>query len=132
MKYIKGTLAVFVVSLVFSAFSVGALNSISLIDVEIPIFKGLYISSQKTKTVDGQQYITKVNAIDRVSGDGRNIESRTYRTTGNNNTTEWLTLPKGKRVTWKTSNSSVNFYKLHLRSVKSLPTTAGFWGTWEL
>ncbi len=132
MKYIKGTLAVFVVSLIFSAFKVDALSSISLIDVEIPSFKGIYSSAQKTKTVEGQQYITKVNAIDRLSGDGRNIEARTYKTTENNNTTEWLQLPKGKRVTWEASNSSVNFYKLHLRSVKSLPTTAGFWGTWEL
>lgn len=131
MKYIKGTLAVFVVSLVFSAFSVDALRVV-FNDITIPTWSGIYTSAEKTKEGNDRQYITKENAIDSLTGDGREIKARTYRTTGGSNYSTWITAPKGQKVTWGDINTSPNFYKLQLKSNKSLPTTAGFWGVWEL
>lgn len=130
MKYLKISVAVFFIALVFSTINANALI-VNLEDITIPIFKGTWISAQKDKDNWSYQYIKKTKCTDDLSGDGRVINARTQDMYGGGNFSSWITVPY-TYATWGDYNGDKSTYRLHLQSNKWLATTASFWGTWNL
>ena len=75
MKYLKGTMIAFVVSLILSS-SANAL-SLTFSNITIPALRKTYTSEERVRTnTINEQTLHTINAIDKVSGDGRAIDAR--------------------------------------------------------
>ncbi len=129
MKYLKGTIIAFAVTLIFSM-SVNA-ASLTLSNMTIPIFGGIYNSPERVKGNDkNTQKLETINVIDRLSGDGRIVLVRTVGTLAGMPTTSWYETTKGKTVNFGEVSREIGSWKLQIKSKKSLPTKAGYWGIW--
>lgn len=131
MKYLKITMIIFILATIFSLYNASA-AVINFADITIPVFSGRYMSSERQKDNNNQQYMKKIDCTDDISGDGRAIIARTYSPYSNIGYSSWIELPKNSNVTWGNENKTISGYKLQLQSQKSLPTTASFYGTWTL
>ena len=128
MKYLKGTMIACAATLIFSISANAA--SLTLSKVTIPVLSGIYRSSERIKDDTTVQKINTIDAKDKISGDGRVIMARVQGMYAGMSTTAWIEATKGKTVNFSSSSKEVGSWKLNLKSKKSLPTQANYWGTW--
>ncbi|MBO5138095.1 MAG: hypothetical protein J6B89_00435 [Bacilli bacterium] len=131
MKYLKITMTIFVLTTVFAIYNANA-ATVGLANIKIPTFSTIYMSTEHQKDTENQQYIKKIDCTDNLSGDGRVILARTYSPYAGVGYSSWIEAPKGSNATWGNENKTVAGYKIQLKSNKSLPTAATFYGTWTL
>ncbi len=131
MKYLKSTLVLFIATFVFALVNVKA-QVVSVAGITIPAFKGTYMSSQRTKSVDNLQYIKKTSCIDDLSGDGRVVDARTHGMLAGMTDSPWVEAKPNTKVSFGTNSETIGIWKLYLQSRKSLPTTATFSGQWTI
>lgn len=134
MKYLKITMSLFAVALVFSIFNAQA-QVVYLEDITIPIFSGVVTAKSAAKTGFNTQYIKKTKCTDDISGDGRVINAGLHLTTGNgnpNNDPSWVEAKPNQNVAFNSKSTQAGGWELYLASNKSLVTTASFWGQWTV
>lgn len=131
MKYLKVTSVFFIVAFIFALVNVKA-QVITVAGVTIPIFKGTYMSSQRTKSIDNLQYIKKVSCRDDFSGDGRVIDARVHGMLAGMGDSSWVEAKSNTKVSFGSKSETIGIWKLYLQSRKSLPTTATFSGEWTI
>lgn len=131
MKYLKITVTIFVLTTIFAIYNANA-AVLGLANIKIPAFSAIYTSSEHAKDTNNQQYIKKIDCTDNISGDGRVILARTYSPYAGVGYSSWIETPKGSNATWGSQNTTIAGYKIQLKSNKSLPTAATFYGTWNL
>lgn len=129
MKYLKGTLVLFVATFLFAVTDVKA-SVLGLAGVEIKAFGASYISPQKEKYNDTYQYVKKVNCLDDFSGDGRAIMAKVQGMYAGMSDSSWVEATKGANVSLGSNSRSIGGWRIWLKSKKSLPTTATFVGEW--
>ncbi len=129
MKYLKGTLVLFVATFLFAVVDIKA-STLALAGTNIPIFSQPYITSQREKYDNTYQYIKKVNCLDDYSGDGRAIMAKVQGMYAGMDDSAWVEATKGTNVRFNSNSTSIGGWRLWLKSKKSLPTTATFVGEW--
>ncbi len=129
MKYLKGTLVLFVATFLFAVVDVKA-GYLGIAGAEIPIFSGSYTSSQREKYNDTYQYVKKVNCLDDYSGDARAVMAKARGMYAGMTDSSWVETVKGSNVSLGSNSRSIGGWRLMLKSKKSLPTTASFTGEW--
>ena len=134
MKYLKGTLFLFVVTLCLSMAGVSARQYTQLINIKIPIWKGEFVSKQVDKGDDWSmtQKVKKTAISDDLSGDGRAIEGKIQGMFHGMITTGWKNLPQGSNVDFGSGTETQGGWKLHLKSAKSFITPATGSFNWDL
>lgn len=133
MKYLKATLALFIVTFMFAVMNANAnTQKVTLTDITIPILKGTYVSSQEDKEFTNTQYIKKTKCKDDVSGDGRVILARVKAMFSNVDGSEWVEAKPKKNIAFDDESKKIGGWKLWLQSNKNLLTTASFWGEWTV
>lgn len=134
MKYLKVTMALFAVTLCASLLGASATHYIEFYNITIPSFGGSWISQQVDKGDDWQynQRVKKVSAHDSLNtGDGRNLRAKIQGMFAGMGTTAWQDLVDGINVTFDDTKTQGG-WKLHVKSRKSLPTTAKADFNWDL
>ena len=130
MKYLKGTMVGFAASLIFSL-SANAL-SLTFSNITIPALSNIYTSSIRIKSnTKNKQTLYTIDAKDRLTNDGRVIQARVRNTVSGGVTTAWQNATKGSTINFGTDSREIGEWKIQLKSKKSLPTKAGYWGTWD-
>ena len=134
MKYLKITMTVFAITLCLAVFGVSAREYTQLIDITIPIWSGSFKSEQVDKDDDWEytQKVKKTAATDDVSGDGRAISGKIQGMFSGMITTDWKSLPQGSNINFGSGTEVEGGWKLHLKSDKSLLTTATASFNWDL
>ena len=132
MKYLKVTLGLFIVTMIAASINIQA-EVKQLVDVTIPVFTIEYMT-KGTKSTDAYQYIKKTQCTDDISGDGRAITAGLHETTGsgNPNYDPARVLVGYSNVSFDNNSRYMGSWNLYLRSQKTFPTTASFYGTWTL
>ena len=75
MKKMKLVFLVFVVTCILSIMNVKA-SYLVISGITIPRFSGIYTSDEAVKDTFSNQYMKKIGAVDKNSGDGRAIEAQ--------------------------------------------------------
>lgn len=134
MKYLKGTMALFIVTLFLGIAGVNAREYTQLINITIPRFRGNFVSKQVDKGNDWEftQKVKKTAISDDLTGDGRAIEGSIQGMFAGMITTDWKNLPHGSNIDFGEGTEVQGGWKLWLRSTKSLPTTATASLNWDL
>lgn len=76
--------------------------------------------------------IKELSGTDDISGDGRAIKAGLHRTTDTTEDPDWVTATEGKKAQFDSYSQEMGSWNLYLKSKKSLPTTASFWGEWTV
>lgn len=134
MKYLKITLAVFVVTLCLGAVGVNATQYTQLVNIKLPIRSGIFTSKQVDKGDDWEytQRVKKTSAKDNLTGDGRAFSGSIKGMFAGMITTEWKELPQGQNIDFGSGTEVDGGWKLRLKSNKSLLTTATVSVNWDL
>ena len=134
MKYLKITLAVFVVTLCLGAVGVNATQYTQLVNIKLPIRSGIFTSKQVDKGDDWEytQRVKKTSAKDNLTGDGRAFRGWSRGMFAGMITTEWKELPQGQNIDFGSGTEVEGGWKLRLKSNKSLLTTATVSVNWDL
>ena len=131
MKYWKITLTAFIATFIFAVYNANA-QTLSLVDITIPSFKGTYMTSQQDKWDTNTQYIKKTECTDDLSGDGRAILAKVHGMFAGMSDSSWVTATKNQNVSFGSNSQTIGGWKLYLQSNKNLITTASFWGVWTI
>lgn len=134
MKYLKVTMALFAVTLCLSLVGVSAREYTQLVDIKIPAFRGAFVSKQVDKGADWSmtQKVKKTKIKDDWSGDGRAVQGKIQGLLQGMVTTDWKELPQGKNIDFGSDTKTQGGWKLHIRSIKSLASTATGSFNWDL
>lgn len=131
MKYLKGTLIAFVVTVVFCTVSVSAAQY-SMANVSIPSLKGIATTEKVNKDNFSPQKFDLTACTDSVTGKELGAEVRTY-SVNYGGYTSFVTAKKGKKVTISSSkHTNPGTYKLNVRANTSSLFNAKLFGTWVL
>lgn len=119
MKYLKTTIAIFVVAICLSMTGINASTYFVIQGIKVPILSNSWMSKEAQKGDDGQeQKIKKVSCTDDISGDGRVLLGQVMIMLDALGTTNTLKLPQGKNISFGSStiamaiNNSNSKYKL--------------------
>ena len=130
MKKMKLVFLVFVVTCILSIMNVKA-SYLVISGITIPRFSGIYTSDEAVKDTFSNQYMKKIGAVDKNSGDGRAIEAQIQGAL-----TGFILLNDNQFTVLPNSNSGYGempgTYRILLKSKKSLITEAYFTGKWVL
>jgi hypothetical protein len=134
MKYVKITVMLFAVSLLLGMAGVDAAEYTQLVNVKIPAFSNMFISQQVDKDDDWQytQKVKQLSVSDDWSGDGRRLEASLQGVFTGMITTSWRELNQGYNVEFGTGTEVQGGWRLRVRSIKWLPTTATASFDWDL
>lgn len=134
MKYVKITVMLFAVSLLLGMTGVDAAEYTQLVNVKIPAFSNMFISQQVDKDDDWQytQKVKQLSVSDDWSGDGRRLEASLQGVFTGMITTSWRELNQGYNVEFGTGTEVQGGWRLRVRSIKWLPTTATASFDWDL
>lgn len=134
MKYVKITVMLFAVSLLLGMAGVDAAEYTQLVNVTIPAFKQSFVSEQVNKDDDWQytQKVKQLSVSDDLSGDGRRLEASLEGVFTGMITTGWLNLNQGYNVDFGAGTEVEGGWRLRVRSIKWLPTTATASFDWDL
>lgn len=134
MKYVKITVMLFAVSLLLGMAGVDAAEYTQLVNVKIPAFSNMFISQQVDKDDDWQytQKVKQLSVSDDWSGDGRRLEASLQGVFTGMITTSWRELSQGYNVEFGTGTEVQGDWRLRVRSIKWLPTTATASFDWDL
>lgn len=132
MKYVKITMALFLITAVFATFNASA-AVVAITDFTIPRSSNIATTGKHDKDNFSYQYATKTTCTDSVSGNEMAIQGNVY-SVNYNRYSGWKSLPKGQSVqlTTDNSNSHPGTYKLNLKATNSFITTGRFYGAWHL
>lgn len=130
MKYLKGTLVLFVATFLFAVVGAKA-STLTVVGATIPRFSSSYISPQREKFIDTRQYVTKESCIDDWDGSGRVILAKLQGMYSGNVDTAWVEAKPKTRVAFNSNSEVIGAWRLWLKSQKSLPSTATYNGTWD-
>ena len=130
MKYLKITLTIFIIAFVLGVVNASARTTVHIMDVTIPIFGGSWLSSNYEKETWNVQSVLKDECTDDISGDGRAIMAKAHATWNENQSSAWIETVKKSYVNFDNNTARPGSWKLYLKSKKSLPTTASYWGAW--
>lgn len=131
MKYLKITVISFAIC--FALASVGVQAKVYAITYfKIPSWSGTAWTDQADKDTLGYHKVKKNECKDSVSGDERAIRGKIMTLFGSGKTSAAKDLPKGVTVKFSDVGTDYGAYKLGLYSVKSLLTTARYYGIWDL
>lgn len=134
MKYIKITLGIFTLALIFSVFNINA-STIRTVIVTIPAFSQPSTLTKEFKYTESYQYIKKTKCVDNSSGDGRVIIANLHLTTDNANPNydpSPVEAAPNTNVRFDNYSKQMGSWNLSLRSNKWLLTTASFEGQWTV
>ncbi len=134
MKYLKITMALFAITLCGGLLGVSATQYIKFVNVTIPTLSTSWISQQVDKGDDWQynQRVKKISAHDSlITSDGRNLKAKIQGMFAGMGTTDWQVIPDGKNITFDGTQAQGG-WKLHVKSDKSLLTTAKASFNWDL
>lgn len=130
MKKIKVVLIVFLITCVSSLMNVKA-GYLVMSSITIPSFKGYFTSDEAVKETYSNQYMKKIGAVDKLSGDGRAILGCISGVSGG-----FTDLVDNEFTILENSPSGYGqipaTYRLLLQSKKWLVTEAYFTGNWVL
>lgn len=134
MKYFKITVMLFAVSLLLGMTGVDAAEYTQLVNVKIPAFSNMFISQQVDKDDDWQytQKVKQLSVSDDWSGDGRRLEASLQGVFTGMITTSWRELNQGYNVEFGTGTEVQGGWRLRVRSIKSLMSTATASFDWDL
>lgn len=134
MKYVKITVMLFAVSLLLGMAGVDAAEYTQLVNVKIPAFSNMFISQQVDKDDDWQytQKVKQLSVSDDWSGDGRRLEASLQGVFTGMITTSWRELNQGYNVEFGTGTEVQGGWRLRVRSIKSLMSTATASFDWDL
>lgn len=134
MKYVKITVMLFAVSLLLGMTGVDAAEYTQLVNVKIPAFSNMFISQQVDKDDDWQytQKVKQLSVSDDWSGDGRRLEASLQGVFTGMITTSWRELNQGYNVEFGTGTEVQGGWRLRVRSIKSLMSTATASFDWDL
>lgn len=132
MKIIKVVLSMLVVTTILAVSGVTAASYLAFSSITLPAFSGVYTGPTVTKTEISYQYMKKIGATDKLSGDERAVVARTISTDYGNSA--WISLPKGSYATWGevAYNMFPANYKLQMKLSTWTVTAAYFSGMWVL
>jgi F0F1-type ATP synthase assembly protein I len=130
MKKIKCLVFIFTLTLITSVFNIKADSYLGFASITIPSMSGVYTSPTVRKTTFSEQYIMKIGAIDKLSGDERAIGARLK------NISNTYVLTTKNAYTKLKSQSSLGLipaeYQLQLKANKWTLSAIYFSGTWVL
>lgn len=130
MKKFKVVFSVFVVTCILSIMNVKA-GYLVISGVTIPSFSGIYTSEEAIKDTVSGQYLKKIGAVDKISGDGRAILAQIQGVPYG-----FTQLADSGFTTMPISNGGYGGvpgpYRMLLKSKKWLATEAYFTGNWVL
>ncbi len=134
MKYVKITVMLFAVSLLLGMTGVDAAEYTQLVNVKIPAFSNMFISQQVDKDDDWQytQKVKQLSVSDDWSGDGRRLEASLQGVFTGMITTSWRELNQGYNVEFGAGTEVQGGWRLRVRSIKSLMSTATASFDWDL
>lgn len=134
MKYLKITLGIFVVTLLFSLVSANAMEGFrSVSGIKLPTFGGTVEASTATKTEDNVQTYRSTGTIDNLTSADVNVKVKTKE--NGQDMSSYLTLGRSQAAHWNgehDANFTKGTYTLVLRREKSAVTTASHSGSWFL
>lgn len=131
MKYLKGTLAAFLIVTIFSVIQAKA-GSMTFNNIQIPSLKVSYTSGQVSKDTTNAQSIMKRTCKDNLSGDNRAVEAQVHNMFGGDNYSNWLSIPYSWASWSEEKTRNISEYKLNIRASSKLLSSASFWGSWAL
>lgn len=131
MKKLKIVVSLFLFTCILSLNNIKADSYLNFASITVPSMQGIYTSSSVYKTSLSNQYIKKIAAIDKLSGDERTIGARLKDVT-----TYYAKTVKGSYVQLFNNNSGLGqttgSYKLQLKAEKWTATSSAFSGSWIL
>lgn len=128
MKYLKGTMIAFAISIVLSS-SASAL-SITFSKITLGAFSGVYTQQKEKMNDTNEQTIKTINCTDKLTGDGRAVSAALDGMLSGMDSIGYKSAPKGTTVSFGKYSKTPGQWKLKLKSTKSLATSAYYWGTW--
>jgi len=127
-------MALFVITLCLGLCGVSATEYTQLINIKIPSWSNSFISKEVAKGGDWyySQKVKKTAISDDWSGDGRAIEGKLQGMYTGMQTTGWKNLPLASNVDFGPDTETQGAWRLHLKSTKSLLSTATASFNWDL
>lgn len=131
MKYIKYSFVILFVCVLLKGFVADAFF-VYINGIDLPSFRGRYATVSREKTTSSEQYTWKVEAIDNLSGDDRNIQGKLFGQTAGAGVTDYYELPTGEKVYFGNVSKTMGSYQLWLMATKSTLSTVKYYGCWEV
>lgn len=130
MKYLKGTIIVFIFTTLLSTVLVSAATK-GIAGLTIPAFQGEAETSKQVKEDFGTQRFSLVKCEESITGNETAVKARTFRVNYTDNSS-WTQLVKGSLIDIAPEHTEPTTYTLKIKSVNYNLLSSSLYGTWAL